>query len=342
MLAWTPSRLPEGLAARARRTSGVRRVAMVRSGVAWLTRWSDAGGVDRRPPQGLAVPVEVAGVEPSGYQWFVPPAERPFIAGLARGGAVLGRTAAALREVGPGATLHVAGVTLRVNAILDDELVGAHEVVVSAATARGLGITRPRYLLVDPVGKASRDHIERSLRGALPSGTRLRIRGPGETPVFRHGDAVLPPVRLKELFGEFAARPGPGGVVEPDPTWVAENIRSARLPILGRLVCHRRVLPQIRGALRELVAMGLTRHLDPGDFGGCYSPRFANRNPSAGLSHHAWGVAFDVNVSENPLGGEPRLDRRVVEVFERWGLTWGGRWLVPDGMHFEFLTFPGT
>jgi D-alanyl-D-alanine carboxypeptidase len=27
-------------------------------------------------------------------------------------------------------------------------------------------------------------------------------------------------------------------------------------------------------------------------------------------------------------------------VFERWGFTWGGRWLVPDGMHFEFLRFP--
>jgi hypothetical protein len=45
-------------------------------------------------------------------------------------------------------------------------------------------------------------------------------------------------------------------------------------------------------------------------------------------------------VSQNPLGAPPRLDRRVVDAFERWGLTWGGRWLVPDAMHFEFLTFP--
>ena len=34
------------------------------------------------------------------------------------------------------------------------------------------------------------------------------------------------------------------------------------------------------------------------------------------------------------------MDRRVVEVFDRWGFQWGGRFLVPDGMHFEFLDFP--
>jgi D-alanyl-D-alanine carboxypeptidase len=27
-----------------------------------------------------------------------------------------------------------------------------------------------------------------------------------------------------------------------------------------------------------------------------------------------------------------------VAIFERWGFTWGGRWLVLDGMHFELLS----
>jgi hypothetical protein len=49
---------------------------------------------------------------------------------------------------------------------------------------------------------------------------------------------------------------------------------------------------------------------------------------------------LDINVAQNPYGAEPRMDRRVVEVFERWGFTWGGRWLVPDAMHFEFMRFP--
>jgi hypothetical protein len=44
-----------------------------------------------------------------------------------------------------------------------------------------------------------------------------------------------------------------------------------------------------------------------------------------------------VNVGSNAFGKPPQLDPRVVEIVERWGFTWGGRWLVPDGMHFEFV-----
>jgi hypothetical protein len=31
------------------------------------------------------------------------------------------------------------------------------------------------------------------------------------------------------------------------------------------------------------------------------------------------------------------MDPRLIEIMERWGLAWGGRWIVPDGMHFEYL-----
>ena len=44
LLAWTPGRLPDGFAEEAGRLEGVGRVAMVRSGVAWLTAWRDRGG----------------------------------------------------------------------------------------------------------------------------------------------------------------------------------------------------------------------------------------------------------------------------------------------------------
>jgi hypothetical protein len=30
----------------------------------------------------------------------------------------------------------------------------------------------------------------------------------------------------------------------------------------------------------------------------------------------------------------------LVAIFRRWGFTWGGRWMRPDGMHFEFQCFP--
>jgi hypothetical protein len=274
------------------------------------------------------------------YVAFVPPVERAEFAALSEGGAIMGRTGAAIRGVGPGGSVRFGRTTLTIRAVVDDELIGAHELLVSLRTGEGLGILVPRYLLVAPRHEVRPPAVEAALRRVLPAGTRLRVRAPGETPVFRHGDAVLPPVRLKELFGEFAGAPRTDGTIRADPKWVRTNIRRARLPILGRTSCHRLLLPQLRATLQELARRGLGDLLDPGDFGGCFFPRFANLNTQSGISHHSWGVAVDVNVSQNPLGREPRLDRRVVDVFERWGFTWGGRWLLPDAMHFEFLGFP--
>jgi hypothetical protein len=165
----------------------------------------------------------------------------------------------------------------------------------------------------------------------------LRFRAPGETPYFRHGDAVLPPVTFKTFFGEFAGRPTAGGWLRVDPAWEAEHITTEDVPILGRVTCARALLPQLRGALGEIERAGLARLIDAGDYGGCYGPRFLNRDPGAGISHHAWGAAVDINVSGNLFGRVPTMDQRIVAIFERWGFTWGGRWLVPDGMHFEFV-----
>jgi hypothetical protein len=50
---------------------------------------------------------------------------------------------------------------------------------------------------------------------------------------------------------------------------------------------------------------------------------------------HAFGLAVDLNVSSNQLGTKGNIDPRVVEIFERWGFAWGGRWSPPDPMHFE-------
>lgn len=340
LLAWTPGGLPPGYVEAARRLPGVRAATEVRSGTVWLTGWGRSGSRLETPPSGLAFPVEVAAVEPRSYRRFVPPADRVAIRSLAEGGALLGRGAAELRGLGPGARLRFGDSTLTVVGVVDDELIGAHEVVVSLETGLRLGVTRPRYLLVAPRARAERRAVEEGLRAALPPGERVRVRGPGETPVFRHGDAVLPPLRIKELFGEFAAAPRSDGSLAMDPGWVRRHIRTVDVPVLGRVTCHRAILPTMRGALVELQRRGLDHLIDPGDYAGCYAPRFIAGSPGAGISHHAWGIAFDLNATQNPTGREPRMDARVVEVFERQGFAWGGRWLVPDGMHFEFLRFP--
>ncbi len=341
LLAWTPGGLSQEFVDAVEGLPSVRSVAVVRSGTVWLDSWRGAGEPSRQPPRGLRMPTEVAAVDPATYRTFVPASERPEIAGLDGGHALLGSTAATLRDVGAGGSLTVGARRLAVDGVIEDGLVGAHEVVVSYETGQALGVTTPRYLLVAPREAADPRKVEAGLRRVVPAGTRLRVRAPGETPVFRQGDAVLPPVRLKELFGEFAAEPQSDGTIRIDPAWARENIVEARVPILqGAVVCHRLIVPQLRAALRELVRKGLGDLIDPGDYGGCYSPRFANFDTGAGLSHHAWGVAIDFNVSRNLLGDQPTLDPRVVEVFREAGFQWGGQFLVPDGMHFEFLEFP--
>ena len=341
LLAWTPGGLPPGLGAGVKKIAGVDHAVAVVSGTAWMTRSLAADGtpVDR-PPSGLAIPIEVAGADLADYEPFLSPADRTLLPALDRGEALLGASSAALRHLGPGASLLFGSIKLHVAGVVADAAIGAHELFVSRATAGRLKVRTERYLLIDPGSGASRKKITSGIRALLPPGGLLRVRGPGETPFFRQGDAVLSPIRLKELFGEFAARPIAGGFLRIDPAWVATHIVTASVPILGHVQCNRALIPQLRGALADVEREGLAHLIDPAAYAGCYSGRFVNRNPEAGISHHAWGAAVDINVATNAYGHTPHQDPRVVAIFERWGFTWGGEWLVPDGMHFEFVRFP--
>jgi hypothetical protein len=318
------------------------------SGIAWLTETTGALDV-RRPPRGYAYPIEVAAAALDRYAAFIPPGERPLLADLRRGEGILGETAARIRGVAPGTTAALSFrprwpgrrgvVRVPVAGIVPDASIGANEVMVSLPTAHRLGLRTQRYLLIALTPGAVRTRLVERIRSLLPSDVPVRVRAPGETPYLRQGDAVLPQVRMKELFGEFAAKPEPGGYLDIDPRWISQHISVATLPLLGRVRCNRAILPQLRGALSEIESAGLGQLLNARQFGGCFSPRFTNRIPNAGLSHHAWGTAVDVNVAANPFGHPPTQDARVVAIFARWGFTWGGRFLIPDGMHFDFVRF---
>lgn len=341
ILAWTPGEMPTLFEREAEKLPSVAHAAVVRSGLAWLTRSRSAdGSVIDDPPRGLAFPLETAGVDPAKYRSFVPPADRQVLFDLAAGKVALGESSARLRGLGVGATLEFGRVSLKVSAVLPDELMGAHEVLASRRTAGRLGVTRPRYALIAPGPGAKLRRIGHALLSLRPFGQPMQIRAPGETPYFRMGDAVLPPVTLKALFGEFAARPAPGGNLVVDRAWEKHYIVSRRVPILGRVTCNREIIPQLTGALREIERDGLAHLIAAGDYGGCFSARFINHYPPIGISHHSWGVAIDVNVSQNPFGHSPHQNPRIVKAFADWGFTWGGTWIVPDGMHFEYIGPP--
>ena len=145
--------------------------------------------------------------------------------------------------------------------------------------------------------------------------------------------AVLTGGSVAAAVGTFAYRANPDGTVTPDPAWVASRIVTQQVPVLGAVTGNRVMLPQLRAALREVVARGLAGSIHTYD--GCYVPRFIARDPARGLSFHTFGTAIDLNAAENARGTVGQMDRRVVAVFARWGFAWGGDWSYTDPMHFE-------
>lgn len=138
----------------------------------------------------------------------------------------------------------------------------------------------------------------------------------------------------------FSYEEAEGGWIDQEPAWVQRNIVAADVPIFGEVRCHSLMIEPLRGALQELVDRGLDTLVDPENYGGCWAPRHIDRQVTAPLSQHAWGLAIDLNVAGNELGRPPEMDLRIVEVFEEHGFRWGGRWSRPDGMHFELAIGP--
>jgi hypothetical protein len=279
---------------------------------------------------GFAVALDTLVIRPRGYAAMLPADQRRLIARLRPGRALLSRTSARLRQAPAGSALTLAGGRrLRVAGVVDDGLVRSAELVVSASEGARLSDRAPYLLAAVRTERAAR-RVASAFRAPH---TRASALGPA--PWNRRG-LIARPVDLKARFGEFALRlPIGTDWVTPDPAWVRRNIESARVPILGTVTCHRRMIPALRRALTDIARRGLARLVDPGDYAGCYAPR---RIPASGsLSLHAWGLAVDLNASRNPQGSPPHQDRRLVRIMERNGFTWGGRWpTVPDGMHFEY------
>ena len=235
-LAWVPRGLPEGFSARVARQPEIGRLTVVAEDNVWLVRsWSAAGELVDHPVRPYRIPLDVAAVDPVTFAPFLPPADQATLAAIENGEGILGSTSASVRRLGPGAVLELGGgMRIRIAAVLPDELVGASELLVSKETGRRIGVTRERYLLVRPLaaGSMTSASLRRAIQPLLPRDLgvfrRVQARAPGETPYFRAGDAVLPPVLLKALFGEFAARPAPGqpGSLEVDPAWMGTHLVS--------------------------------------------------------------------------------------------------------------------
>jgi hypothetical protein len=150
--------------------------------------------------------------------------------------------------------------------------------------------------------------------------------------------AVLSGSSVTSRVGTFTYTPHPDGTVTPDAGWVRSYIRTEQVPILGAVTCNKGMIPQLRAALSEVVDRGLADKIHPGEYAGCYYPRYIANDPAKGLSLHSWGIAVDLNVPGNQRGTVGEMDRQVVAIFKKWGFAWGGDWNYTDPMHFEMAS----
>lgn len=332
LLAWASGGLPADAEARLERRAYVRRATTVQTGIDWVRRPTDD------LPDG-AVPVEAAVVRPREYARFVAPAERAIIRGLGPGEVLLAESATGLQGNVEGGSLRLIDRTMTVRGGIDDMAASGYEAIIAGAVPRSWSRV-DRFLLIQLKSAEKRGAIENELRRMLDPGQALRVRARGETPFLRYADAVLPQLLVKKTFGEFSARPSEDGTIVVDSEWRRRNILTTDVPVLGTVTCHRAMIPQLRDALEEIEQLGLSHLIDRSDYGGCFAARFIGREPWGRLSNHTWGIAIDINVTDNAFATKSDQDPRLVEVMEGHGFTWGGRWLVPDGMHFEWVEFP--
>lgn len=288
-----------------------------------------------RTPEGR-LSVRVAGVDPLDYRSLAPPEveDAGFVwASLLAGHASVTRDAAERWRLDPPETVRLEGVgRVAVGSITDHAVPNLADALVDRALLHGA----PARSLVIVGGRAGVDRarVGRALQQRWPEAPMR--------PLIAEPEGALaidaPEDVTAEEVGPIASmtyRAMDDGFIRPERAWVERNIATADVPILGEVTCHRLLIPQLEAALTQIVEAGLTTLVDPGDYGGCYVPRFIDRDPSMPLSMHAFGLAFDINVSTNQLGTPGELDPRVVAIFERWGFRWGGHWSRPDPMHFE-------
>lgn len=341
-LAWVSGSLPPGFAARAAATPALGTTVVVAGDTRWMQSSHGADGhlIDR-PTAPFEIPIDAFAVDPQAYASFIPAEDRDTVTtALGDGTAVLGESSAALRRIDVGGTIELATGTVTVGAIVPDEVAGWSEMLVSRTEGASLGIVDDRYLLSMPAGPMTQATFAAVIARLLPD-TDVRTVAPGGASYMRIASGVNPPVVMKQVFGEFAAYPQSQdpAFLNMSPAWYDAHIRTRTVPLLGQVTCNEALFRPLIGALREVEATGLGREIHT--YSGCYAARTVARSATAPPSQHAYGAAIDINAPENPYGATPTMDPRIVKIFERWGFVWGGDFLTPDGMHFEYGEPPG-
>ncbi len=267
--------------------------------------------------------------------------------------AVMGSLTAGLRGAQAGDTMDLVSgsgaiVPITVAAVVDDDVLGGTELLIVPAAADRLGITNlSRAVLWGFTSQASID-AAMSANGLVSTSIRIRRSWDPADP-----DNTLGMAQTKAALGEFAYRVNSNGSVSLDDAWRSRYITTGSIGGLSlQTGCHSTVRVALKAAMDEVAARGLTgtiNFFDANRAGGCFLARFNRLTPDSSLgflSRHSWGMAVDTNTVGSCQGcAPPDFATRpggcqTVQIFRKHGFAWGGNYLTPDGMHFEWVGEP--
>ena len=280
--------------------------------------------------------INVAAVDPASYRRFTGPASAGLQEAWDRvaGGEVAVDASLGRRLADPDGYLRLGNDrdAARVHVGARVAQVPRVDAVLNSAWGEELGMRSGNALLVSTDRLVAPQRVRPAITRLVGRDVSVQLLGP-DLDVTAVQTAVLTGGSVAAAVGSFTYRVGPGNRITPQRDWVAEHVRPESVPILGRVTCHAVMIPQLRAALAEIEASGLAEQIRRDEYAGCYYPRFIAGTTR--LSLHAFGIAVDLNVAGNQRGTVGEMDPRVVEIFEKWGFAWGGRWSWTDPMHFE-------
>ena len=122
------------------------------------------------------------------------------------------------------------------------------------------------------------------------------------------------------------------------PMWIDTHIPA--LP--NKIYINRDAIEPLEAVFNRLISLQVYKEINT--FDGLFNIRYI-RGSKTKLSIHSWGLAIDLNASDNPLGYnkaqcKAKLLRPFTDLFDEiWsdtGWTCGSRFKRADGMHFEY------
>lgn len=274
---------------------------------------------------------------------------RTVAAPISQGSVVMGQTSAGLRGAVVGDTIELmtaGGGTLAftIGMVAADTDIGGTEILMSTQQANLLGATLDTRVLI--YGRFDRPTLQAALaQRGLSGNSRVRIRQSWDAP---DPDSTMSMSRTKAILGEFQmdyANLSDLGWTAVDAEWRNEFLPAARenYPVGILAMCNKVIKADLYAALQEVVDSGLAGGIDVSNsnsYGGCSvgQARLARITQSLGsVSRHSWGQPIDINTVTNCQGCVPQMDCRIVRIFRKHNFAWGGNFLTPDGMHFEWV-----